>query len=97
MMRCCGNKASRSAKAHDGSRSSQEDKGPCVEDIVGKDKPLWWWYAGILVNAGKEAMKGWVTAKVLSASDDEGRPYQRETLKALTLGVPAGWNKPANE
>jgi len=37
-----------------------------------------------------------VTTKKHFASDDEGRSYQSEALKALTLGVPAGWNKPAN-
>jgi hypothetical protein len=50
----------------------------------------------MLVNTRKETMKGVVTTKKPSASDDEGRSYQRETLKALTLGVPAGWKKPAS-
>lgn len=42
-------------------------------------------------------MKGVVTAKEHFASDDEGRSYQCKALKTLTLGVPAGWNKPANQ
>lgn len=40
-------------------------------------------------------MKGVVTAKEHFVSDDERRSYQCEALKALTLGVPAGWNRPA--
>jgi len=42
-------------------------------------------------------MKGMVTAKEQFPSDDEERSYQSEALKALTLGVPAGWNKPAHQ
>jgi hypothetical protein len=54
-------------------------------------------YAGIQAGLWKEAMKGVVTAKEQSVSDDEWKSYQWEALKTLTLGVPAGWNKPANQ